>query len=89
MPSFHTTCLCLPACLPDPQIFFVSGKNHNLPHVPRILRILAGYVAGAAVSIAEPAYKTFMDWWVRGLHASPCECLVQLMYPSSFSSRLG
>ncbi|KAJ9532619.1 hypothetical protein QJQ45_010734 [Haematococcus lacustris] len=49
------------------KVFFVSGKNHNLPHVPRILRILAGYVAGATVSIAEPAFNTFMDWYHAGV----------------------
>ncbi|KAJ9519027.1 hypothetical protein QJQ45_026294 [Haematococcus lacustris] len=51
------------------KVFFVSGKNHNLPHVPRILRILAGYVAGATVSITEPAFNTFMDWYHAGVNS--------------------
>ncbi|KAF5833811.1 hypothetical protein DUNSADRAFT_9758 [Dunaliella salina] len=45
------------------KVWWLSGKNHNLPHVPRILRIINGYVAGLGASIAEPAYNTMRDWY--------------------------
>lgn len=49
------------------KVFNVSGKNHNLPHVPRILRIIAGYVAGLGVSVAEPAYNNLVEWYHAGI----------------------
>jgi len=49
------------------KVFFVSGKNHNLPHVPRILRVLAGYVAGTAVSVIEPIYLNLLEWYRAGV----------------------
>jgi hypothetical protein len=40
----------------------LCARNHNLPHVPRLLRVMAGYVAGFAAGIAEPAYNNLRDW---------------------------
>jgi len=50
------------------KVYFVSGKNHNLPHVPRILRVVAGFVAGTAVSVVEPIYHNLREWYNAGMH---------------------
>lgn len=43
-------------------MLFVCCRNHNLPHVPRILRVIAGSIAGMAVSVAEPIYFNALEW---------------------------
>jgi len=52
------------------KIYFVSGKTHNMPHVPRLLRVLAGYVAGLAVSITEPTVNNLMEWYRSGVETA-------------------
>jgi len=49
------------------KVYFVSGKNHNLPHVPRLIRVLAGFVAGTAVSVVEPVYLNLREWYHAGV----------------------
>jgi hypothetical protein len=49
------------------KVYFVSGKNHNLPHVPRLVRMLTGYFAGMAVSIVEPVYNNLREWYIAGV----------------------
>lgn len=56
----------LRSLFPPPFPNFAAHRNHNLPHVPRIMRILNGYLAGWGAALAEPAYLAMKDWSVLG-----------------------